>query len=72
MSTTSEVKVDRFSLKEALEDGFFSDLILRSCDGASFRVHRVVLSSSSCKMSYRDFEILASSMKAPLVRVILE
>ena len=64
--------VDSFSLKDALEDGFFSDLTIRSSDSVSFPVHRTVLVSSSPKISYREWEILLAGFKATLVKPILE
>ena len=72
VSNSAAVIMDNFSLKEALDDGFFSDLTVKSCDSVQFPVHRLVLASSSPKLSYRDWEILLSGFKAPLVRVILE
>ncbi len=64
--------IDNFSLGNALEEGFFSDLTVRSSDGVAFPVHRIVLSSNSPKLSYREWEVLLSGFKAPLVKVILE
>lgn len=64
--------MDSFSLKDALDDGFFSDLTIHSLDGVSFPVHRIILVCSSSKLSYREWEILLSAFKASVVRVILE
>lgn len=64
--------VDTFSLKDALEDGFFFDLSVHSCDGVSFAVHRTVLASCSPRVGYREWEVLLSSFKASLIKVILE
>ncbi len=72
VSNVTAVIIDKFSLKEAFDDGFFSDLTVRSCDAVSFPVHRIVLACSSPKLSYRDWEVLLSGFKASLVRVILE
>ena len=64
--------IDRFSLKDALDDGFFSDLSIRSSDSTQFPVHRTVLASSSPNTSYREWEVLLSGFKATHVKVILE
>ena len=64
--------VDSFSLKDALDDGFFSDLTIHSSDGCAFPVHRVVLACSSPKVTYREWEVTLSAFKSPLVKVILE
>lgn len=64
--------VDTFSLRDALDDGFFSDLTLHSSDSVPFVVHRTVLASCSSRVSYREWEMVLSSFKATLVKVILE
>lgn len=72
VSTGIATIVDNFSLKDALEDGFFSDLTVHSSDGVSFPVHRTVLVSSSPRGSYREWEVLLSGFKATLIKTILE
>ena len=64
--------VDNFSLKDALDDGFFSDLTIRSSDNVTFAAHRTVLASSSPRVSYREWEVVLSGFKAPVVKAILE
>ena len=66
-----EVALDGFTLKAALEESFFSDLVVRSSDGASFNVHRTVLGNCCPNMGYRDWEVLISSLKAPMAQIVL-
>ena len=61
--------VEGFSLLEALDEGFFSDLVVKACDGSPFNVHRMVL--GLCGMSYRDWEIFISSLKPTTAKAVL-
>ncbi len=66
-----EPLVGGFSLRDALEEGFFSDLSLRSADGQTFPCHRIVLASCSPGVSYREWEIFLSSLRSALLRAAL-
>jgi len=63
--------VDHFSLEDALDEGFFSDLDVRSLDGQSFHVHRTVLACCCPGMRYRDWEVFLSQIKSTLVSAVL-
>ena len=59
-------------MKGALDEGFFSDLVVRSSDGVTFNVHRTVLNCSSPKMGYREWEVYLATLKASLLKVTLK
>ena len=61
-----------FSLKDALQEGYFSDLVVTSTDGQTFNIHRTVLACSSPQISYREWEMLLRTLKAPLLSAILK
>ena len=61
-----------FSLKGALQEGYFSDLLITSADGHPFKVHRTVLACSSSHMTYREWEIFLRTLKSPLLSVVLK
>lgn len=66
------VIVDNFSLRDALEESYFTDLSVNSSDGVFFPVHRVVLASSCRQIGYREWQVILASLKSPLVKVVLE
>ena len=61
-----------FSLRDALQEGYFSDLIITSSDGQPFNVHRTVLASSSPNMTYREWEMILRTLKAPHLKAVLK
>ena len=71
VKTTEDTNVDHFSLKDALDDGFFSDLVVKSSDGQKFPVHRAILACCCSGMKYRDWEIFLSKLGSTLVSAVL-
>ena len=61
-----------FSLKDALLEGYFSDLIITSTDSQSFNVHRTVLDCVSPQMTYREWEMFLRTLKGPLLSAVLK
>ena len=61
-----------FSLKDALLEGYFSDLAITSTDGQTFNVHRTVLDCVSPNMTYREWEMFLRTLKGPLTSVVLK
>lgn len=61
-----------FSLRDALQEGYFSDLVITSSDGQPFNVHRTVLSSCSPNMTYREWEMILRTLKASHVAAVLK
>lgn len=63
---------ERFSLRDALQEGYFSDLVIKSTDGQPFKVHRTVLACALPQMTYREWEIFLQTLKAPLLSAVLK
>ena len=61
-----------FSLRDALQEGYFSDLVITSSDGQPFNVHRTVLASCCPNMTYREWEMILRTMKAQHLSAVLQ
>lgn len=60
-----------FSLLNALHQGFFSDLNIRSVDGQQFSAHRVILGVTCTGVRYREWEVLLSSVSSSALKAAL-
>ncbi|KAL5473037.1 hypothetical protein EMCRGX_G027477 [Ephydatia muelleri] len=60
-----------FSLVDALDEGYFSDLKVHSSGGAERMVHKSVLSACCVGLSYRDWEMLLGSLSAEAFEAVL-
>lgn len=72
VKTAPAPEVEAFTMKEALDEKFFSDLTVRSSDGVTFNIHRTVLDCCSPNMGYREWEMYLSTLKATLLKVTLK
>lgn len=61
-----------FSLRDALQEGYFSDLVITSSDGQAFKVHRTVLACSSPNMTYREWEMMLRTLKSSHLSAVLK
>ena len=61
-----------FSLRDALQEGYFSDLVITSSDGQPFNVHRTVLASCCPNMTYREWEMVLRTMKPQHLSAVLQ
>ena len=72
MKAPEELPAQPFSLKAALEEGFFSDLAIRSAEGQQCCAHRAVLSYCCPGMKYQDWEAFLSSLPTHLLKAALQ
>ena len=71
MKAPEELPAEHFSLKVALEEGFFSDLTIRSAEGQQCCAHCAVLSCCCPGMKYQDWEVFLSSLPTHLLKAAL-
>lgn len=60
-----------FSLMDALDEGYFSDLKVRSNGGVERMVHKSVLSVCCVGLTYRDWEMMLGSLNAEAFEAML-
>ena len=61
-----------FSLRDALQEGYFSDLVVTSTDGQPFNVHRTILACCSPQMTCREWEVFLQTLKAQHLSAVLK
>lgn len=67
-SKTQVEFTDDYSLLPALEEGFFADVVVRSCDGQPFALHRTVLAACLPSFSCSDWERLLAGLTTPVLQ----
>lgn len=68
---SSEVITDSFSLKAALDDNLFSDIVYTSLDGGSIQAHRAVLAAAYPAMQDSDWTALFRDQPLDMCRLLL-